>query len=152
SREAPAKITLDELSRDPVLMTQLASRLQRPPVQLEMLLAEKPLSGLFNEDTKLTLLSKSDIDKNPCRRVEAAAPEGKFVFWVDEKSYLLRRVEFPAALFLPEAASDPTVKDLSLIADLNDAKFLTDDRALDLSFETPPKAKLVKAFVPPPVQ
>lgn len=152
SREAPAKITLDELSRDPVLMTQLASRLQRPPVQLEMLLAEKPLSGLFSEDTKLTLMSKADIDKNPCRRVEAAAPEGKFVFWVDEKSSLLRRVEFPAALFLPEAASDPTVKDLSLVADLTDAKFLTDDRALDLSFETPAKAKLVKAFVPPPVQ
>jgi hypothetical protein len=152
SREAPAKITLDELSRDPILMTQLASRLQRPPVQLEMLLAEKPLAGLFSEDTKLTLLSKSDIDKNACRRVEAAAPDGKFVFWIDEKTNVLRRVEFPAALFLPEAASDPTVKDLTLIAELTDAKFLTDGSGLDLSFKTPAKAKLVKAFVPPPVQ
>lgn len=152
SRDAPAKITLDELSSDPILMTQLASRLQRPPVQLEMLLAEKPLNGLFGEDTKLTLLPKGDVDKAACRRVEAATPDGKFVFWVDEKSYVLRRVEFPAGLFMPEAAADPTVSELTLVAHLSEARFVNDDRDLDLTFAVPAKAKLVRAFVPPPVE
>jgi hypothetical protein len=146
-RPAPEKMTFEALTLDPILFSQLIGRIQRPPVQLELLLGEKPLATLLASDVKLSWLDDASTDGRTCHRIEAAAPEGKFVFWIDPDQLLLRRLDYPAAALLPDLASDKTVSELEFVAELKDASFGT--TKTEFALEIPANAKRMRAFVMP---
>ena len=56
-----------------------------------------------------------------CYRVEVPSPGGPFVFWVEQKNFLLKRLDYPAAALVPDLANDPSVSQLELFADLRGA-------------------------------
>ena len=151
TRAAPEAISLNDLLSDRVLTEQLGSRLQRPPVQLELLLGEKAMATLFAEDIKLTFLAPAKIHGVICQRVQAEAPEGKYLFWIDADKLLLHKLEYPTSALLPELTQDPFVSEGSLIAEFEGATFDPKPADLDFAYTPPATAHLVKAFIPPPI-
>jgi hypothetical protein len=151
-RPAPETITLEFLASDPILFSQLTGRFQRPPVQLELLLAADPLATLFGPEVKLAQRSEASLDNRACHVIEATASEGKFVFWIDRESLIVRRLEYPAKALLPDLASDPLVTEATLVAEMTGATFAPAAAgAVEYTLSTPPGAKVVRAFVLPPV-
>ncbi len=148
-RPAPDPIKLADLASDEILYGVLASELRRQPIQLELLLESGGLAAAFGTDVACTRLADGQADGRDCFRIEVPSPGGPFVFWVDQADSLLRRLDYPAAALLPQLASDPSVTDLRLSAELAGAKIggPIDEGAFTL--EVPPGARRMKSLVAP---
>jgi hypothetical protein len=150
-RRAPETIKLSALEADPILFSQLVGRIQRLPIQLELLLGDAPLAAATEPGVELSWLDDAPIKGRTFSRIAAKSGDQRFVFWFDANTSTLRRLEYPAASLLPELAGDPAVSDAELIADLINAEFAapTDPQAFTLAL--PADAKRVRAFVTPVV-
>jgi AhpC/TSA family len=149
-RPAPKDLKLADLASDALLYDILSSRLRRQPIQLELLLESGGLVSAFSADIACKRLADASHEGRACFRVEVPSPGGAFIFWVDQADSLLRRLDYPAAALISDLASDPTVSELSLIADLRGAKVGEPILPAHFSLEVPANAKRVKAFVIPP--
>jgi hypothetical protein len=78
------------------------------------------------------------------------SPGGSFIFWVDAKNSLLRRLEYPAAALLPALVQDPGVKDISLTAELAGAELNPSIASEQFALAIPAGAKKMKSLVMPP--
>jgi hypothetical protein len=150
SRAAPESLSLNDFAGDRILADQLGSRLQRPPVQLELLLGEKALASLFTDSFKLEFLEPAEIHGVVCERIAAESASGKYVFWVNAETLLLHKLEYPTSALLPELVQDPFVTDGQLIAEFANATFEPKVSELDFTYTPPSAAHLVRTFVPPP--
>jgi hypothetical protein len=148
-RPAPADIKLADLASDPLLYDILSSRLRRQPIQLELLLKSAGLVSAFNADVACKRLEDQQHSGTACFRVEVPSPGGAFVFWVDQAEGLLRRLDYPAAALVPDLASDPSVTDLTLLADLRQARINGMIDAGQFVLDIPASAKRVRSFVIP---
>jgi hypothetical protein len=149
-RPAPKIITLPEVHSDEILRDAISSGLGRHPAQLELLLSEKPLETVFGERVERNLLSPDSVDSHRCHRVEVKTVEESFVFWVDEKNYLLRRLEFPTRELAEQIGQAGPVSDIQLVANFTDARFGDKLGDAEFRFDLPAGAKTVRAFVLPP--
>lgn len=149
-RPAPKPLKLADLARDDLLYETISSRLRRQPVQLELLLEAGGLIAAFDGDVACRRLSDKDHGGALCYRVEVPSPGGPFVFWVDHKNFLLRRLDYPAAALVPDLANDPSVSQLELFADLRGAAIGEKIEPSQFAMDVPPNAKQVKAFARPP--
>ena len=94
-RDAPEKIKLPMLQADPVLNQVLSFAGGSP--QLLLLLEEKPLAMLLEgvRDQDLTLLDEPGrIGDYDCYRVRFNRNDGAGEYWIDQKTFVLRRVRF----------------------------------------------------------
>lgn len=149
-RPAPAELKLKDLASDPLLYDILSSQLQRQPIQVELLLESGGLASAFGDEVACKLLPDAELEGKPCHCVEVPSPGGAFIFWIDVKSSLLRRLEYPAASLLPEMANDPGVSELRLTAELLEAQLNEEIPATSFDLEIPPQSKQVQSFVIPP--
>ena len=152
---APEKMSLSLLNAaasysDDERDNALANGMGGPPIQLELLLAERPLEEMLKSVGKMTLLSGRSIDDRPCDRVQIRTDAGELVFWIDRTSRLLRRLEYPADNISKEMGQSTDVSQVSLVADFTGAMFGAEvpDRAMELV--VPKGAKIVSRFVMPP--
>src|SRR6185295_18970000 len=95
-------------------------------------------------------LEDAAADGQTCRRVEFPSPGGSFIFWIDPKTSLLRRLEYPAAALVPALAQDLNVQDISLIAELHGAPLNPSIPAEQFTLAIPTGAKKMKSLVMPP--
>src|SRR5262249_27748836 len=137
-RPAPKDFKLAELASDELLYNILCSRLQRQPIQLELLIESGGLVSAFAADVACKRLEDDKHGGQTCFRVEVPSPGGAFVFWVDQGNFLLRRLDYPAAALVPDLASDPSVSDLALLADLRGAKIGEPISAAQFTLDIPP--------------
>jgi len=145
---APAQLRLAEIYNDPVLRVALLGSLGRQPVQLELLLGDRPLQPALAAETTRRYLGTQRVEGRTCHGVAATTADGDFVFWIDAESRLLRRLEYPMAAMLPELGTD----DATLVAELRDATFDPPTQsagAFDLQDDIP-DASPVASFVLPP--
>lgn len=150
-RSAPATLTLEELwEKDEILSLAFRQGLAGYPLQLDLLLSDEPLAALMQEDVKRSLLESATLDGTLCHRVNIPTADGTFVLWVDQASYLLRRVEYPVETFAPEIAEDPAVDEVSLTVECRAASFGKRAGADSFAFQVPAQAKRVKRLIPPP--
>ncbi|MFN0017061.1 MAG: peroxiredoxin family protein [Pirellulaceae bacterium] len=149
-RPAPKELKLKDLAADPLLYDILTSQIRRQPIQLELLLESQGLASAFRGDVACKLLEDAKADGEICERVEVPSPGGSFVFWVDAKNGLLRRLEYPAAALVPALAQDPTVSDLSLTAEMKGAQLNPIIPAEKFVLAIPTGAKKMKSLVMPP--
>ncbi len=123
------------------------------PLQLDLLLARHPLAIMMNEkEVTHSLLAPASIGNKLCDRVQMQTGDGTFVFWIDRKEHLLRRVEYPVAAFAPDVAADRAVSNAQLTVEFANAA--VDVRLAEDTFQldVPNDAKLVRQFIPPPRQ
>ena len=151
-RDAPDVVSFTDLYQDPVIKNQLMSGLG-PLVQLELLLSDQPLAEMLAAATSKEMLPAQPIEGHSCHRVELVTAEGSFVLWIDRKQYLLRRLELPRGQWLADRLADradAADEEVQWVVEFEQAAFSTDTRQDRFSFDMPPGARRVKAFVTPP--
>ncbi len=144
---APGRLTLDSLLVDPILKEAVIGGAGRLPIQLELLLGEAPLEAILPAEVEKRLLPTSRIEGHPCHRVEVCTDEGKFVFWIDTSSHVLRRLEYPQTIVPASLGAQRP----SLVAELRMAQFAsTEARETFLVSVSPPERAVTSFVVPPP--
>lgn len=149
SLPAPEELSLPFVYQGQVLGTALNQIVGSVPLTL-FLNPAPPLTLLFNAKT-LELESTEKIGDDPCYRLRIERREGSTVLWIDEKSLVVRRVEYPTEgyrqLLETDAGLFPgTITDMTITAEVDGARL---DPAIDdivFRFDVPPGADLVKQF------
>ncbi|HEV3025413.1 MAG TPA: redoxin domain-containing protein, partial [Pirellulales bacterium] len=143
---APEVLTLAAIHADPVLGAALA-QLVGVSVPLAFLLEEAPLEQVLENAEAPQLVAARKIDGQSCYRVQIERPDGTLVFWIDEQTLVLRRVEFPTDEYRRMLEqSEGKASGVSLVADFEGARF---DAAIDdvaFQFELPEGADPVERF------
>lgn len=150
NRELSGGFTLEQLYKDATLREALTSGMGGQPLQLDLLFAEDPLSSVLAASANCESLEPAMCDGDLCYRIAASGAEGKFVFWVDGVTSVLRRLDFPASTLLPELARSKVIQDLSLRIEFRDATFEPTLSDADFQIDIPDDAKQVRSFVLPP--
>lgn len=150
-------ISLTEIYADPELTHFATAGLGGPAPQLELLLADKPLAGLFEGSAKLSLgvverlQTTGSTQTIECQILEINTESLVYRLWIDTQTGLLRKIELPS-----EAAgldADPAVTDVRLTIEMENAQF---DVPASKSFQLPtqrltgPGIKRVRTLVPLP--
>ena len=155
-QSAPKPLTMEAIySLDEVLTSVLAEGIAGASPQLALLLAAEPFAGLLSESKEIELLETAELDGATCDRVQMVQPEGNVVFWIDEATHVLRRVDFPSeplAKLFPEGAD---VADIELWAEFADARLGVEIPDATFEAQPPEDARIVEQFdlrtaVPPP--
>ena len=116
------RLRIERLFADTVLRSRLSAGSAGPPPQLEWLLADQPMSKLFEtgSDSLDTFrwLENSAIGRDQLHRIEVVSERDRFVFWIEPATSLIRRVELPLPPELQQSGTD-----WQLTVELNDASF-----------------------------
>lgn len=180
ARPAPAELALSDLIADDEMRQALGRGPCGMPVQLDLLLAEKPLEMFLSEKSPKKLLADAKFEDIPgpsagtrlpelksssekpggrvCYRVEVTTDSGVYVFWIDRENYVLRRLEFPTTElaiqikeFTAANGGDPkNVSDVRLSADFHLAALQATFDNNTFAFAMPADGKLVPKFMRPP--
>ncbi|HUY89688.1 MAG TPA: redoxin domain-containing protein [Pirellulales bacterium] len=142
---APEELSLLSIYGEPVLANALNQIVGSVP--LALFLDPQPLPAIVANAREPELDSPQKIGADNCYRVRIAKREGDFVLWIDQKTFVVRRVEYPPGgyrrLIEPYVGA---ISDMTITAELEDARL---DPPLDdatFRFEMPPDAELVKQF------
>lgn len=153
-RDAPAKLTLDALFADSVLYQALTtgfdglvSTLISP--QLVLLFDDDPLKRLLSDSEERVLSEPGRIGDIECYRVAVKWPAGTTVFWIDQKTYALRRMVFPSQMLSQALGGEGQVQSSSLVADFVAAEPGANVDPKAFQFEAGADSQRVKMFVPP---
>ncbi|MCX7424923.1 MAG: redoxin domain-containing protein [Planctomycetia bacterium] len=149
---APAKVDIGSIFASGILADSMAQGPTREfswvPLQAVLLMADDPLKTLLHQVTQIRLLPPEKIDERPCDRVEIARPDGKGVFWIDQKTRVLLRFEYPTEE-LRKTLPGSRAEGLSLVADFRNAQLNRDVDPKAFQFELPPETKTVASLTPP---
>lgn len=160
-RDAPAEINIESLYPNHNLADAMAmgptQSLSWLPVQLILLFANDPLKTLLHASEEPELLGPSKIQEHDCHRVQVRREEGMGVFWIDQETHVLRRLEFPADALRAMIAENhrvppDQVQDVSLVAEFDGAQFGDQIDPAAFQFQVPPEMKLVDDFMPGDLQ
>ncbi|MHC4180611.1 MAG: redoxin domain-containing protein, partial [Planctomycetota bacterium] len=149
AKKAPEELTMEAIHADRLLANVLVGGLIGVAPQLVLLLEDDPLK-LITHGTEGTILGKPEtIAGRNCYRVEIKRTSGTTVFWIDQESYVLRRIVFPTDELRRGLPDTATVEAVSLVAEFAGAQLdaAVDEKAFE--FEPRADAELVKFFVPP---
>ncbi|MGE0606646.1 MAG: redoxin family protein [Pirellulales bacterium] len=144
--ECPAKIVPNDLMLDQVLASYLGSGMGGPPVQLVLLAADDPLKEILADVTGTELLPPEKYDGRWHHKIRLDRTDGRLVLWIDQRTSLLRRLEYPTEVLQQMFAERGADGNMTLAADFRDAKV---DSKIDpalFEFEIPPTAKAVPRF------
>lgn len=150
---APDKLTQQNVFEADPLLSQVISQggAAGPPLVLPLLLEEAALNPVLEGAEKPTFLPPQDLDGESCYRVEVKRPDGRLVFWIDQKSFVLRRLEYPTDDFRKGVEEkEGTVSELALRVDFTGAKLNAEIEPAAFKFEAPEGSRLVQQFIVPP--
>ncbi|RMF98964.1 MAG: hypothetical protein D6741_08990, partial [Planctomycetota bacterium] len=152
---APQDIALKTLFDDPMLgqalmmgPTQSVSWLPPP---LVLLLADDPLKTLLYQADEPKLLPPGTLDDHFCNRVQIDRPDGALILWIDQKTNLLLRINYPIDEFermLRLQGGAQNVLGLGITADFVNARIDEELPAEAFVFEAPPDCRIVERFEP----
>ena len=117
---APEKIEARSFYSIQTIAPLLQSGLEGSSIQLDLLTANKPLQDIMVGGGQFELLEPVSIGDNNYQRIAAESPEGLLTFWIDEKTSVLRRVEFPTEAIEQQLAANG-IEEVELIADFENA-------------------------------
>jgi len=149
AKEAPKELTVRSIYSDRVLTAALTRGLAGPAPQLMLLLADDALEAILYKADEPKLLKPDKIDDDECYRVEIEAPKGTAVFWIDQDTYALRRIDLPTDELRQAIGRGAQLDSISLVVEFKGVRLGGEVDAKAFQFETPPGAKLVTFFVPP---
>ena len=154
-REAPAQLSIPALYADHVLAGALMAAPPQTsalfPAPLVLLMAKDPLKTLLYRAEKVAMLPSEKIGDKLCYRVQVQRADGATLFWIDQASFVLRRVEYPTEGLKTVIAGGP-VQGLSLVADFAAAQLGTEVDPKAFQMEVPPNARVLKSFAPPDLE
>ncbi|MBI3839603.1 MAG: redoxin domain-containing protein [Planctomycetia bacterium] len=141
----PEQLSAEIFSADELLESSMRGQIGLGLPQISLLLDADPLKTLAEGD-KPVVLEDATFQDEMCHRVSVQGPQGTAVFWIDRKSHLLRKYEFPSAEF----KQNFSLAKCSIWAEFNGAQTNTVIAADAFKMEIPASAKLLKQFFAPP--
>ncbi len=138
---------LKEIYSDPTVVHYSTVGLGGPSPQLELLLSDEPLGGLFQGNSHLSLIEPASLGNSLCDRLSIQSNELRYVLWIDRDTLVVRRVDLPTSG--TELANDPTVSSIRLSIELEEAKMSVAAEET-WRLERPNDALAVRQFVLPP--
>lgn len=150
SRNIPEKATLEWLNSDLVAGQYLSAGMGGFPPQIDLLLSLNPLKGLVDKSAIISLGGAELIGEASCYIVQIVQGQAEYRLWIDQDSFLVRRMEMPRTNLPPAMLQDSSVKDISLWLDFEDCQA---DRPVDWTEWAVPEfagQQLVSHFVLPP--
>ncbi len=147
-RKSPTRITMKTIYGDRILAMGLTQGIGLLP-QAVLLLATEPMKDLMRDAGQPELLVSRAVDGHDCYRVRLTKPEGDATFWVDQKTFLLRRLELPTDQILREIRNSQPVDRVSLVADFTGASIGEKVDPKAFAFEVPEGAEKVPFFILP---
>lgn len=155
--KAPKSIELADLYERPVLGDVLRGGIVGPALQLGLLLDDDVLEQILEGADAPQFLPPESVAGANCYRVLLKRPDGDLTFWIDQRTFAVRRVSFPTGEYRKalEEGGRPQVEDLQLAIEFEGARF---NVALDeaaFAYRPPKSARVVAEFdlaglVPPP--
>jgi thiol-disulfide isomerase/thioredoxin len=148
-REAPKQLTIEAILADRILGEALTKEGGGMSPILVLLLADDPLKPLLGDAQTPTLGDPADIDGHACYRVDAKRSEGTVSFWVDQETFVLRRIVMPVEDVRSQLEqSGEKVEKLAVVADFFDARLNGNIDAKAFQFEMPAGTDVVPFFPP----
>lgn len=145
---APEKLTLEEIYKHELLNGALTNNLAGASPQLAFLLNDKAVELLAGQGTAPPrLVTPGEIEGDACDRVSIERADGKLLLWIDQKSHVLRRVEYPVQELSQNMNAAGPVSGVSLVADFTGARVNQPIDPMAFQFEAPASAKIVESFV-----
>ncbi|HVX10514.1 MAG TPA: redoxin domain-containing protein [Pirellulales bacterium] len=145
SMAAPEELSPGLVYSDPVLGRALNEIVGSVP--LSLFLDPEPIPGLrYNAQTP-QLDTPQAIEDHNCYRVRIPRREGALVLWIDEKSFVVRRVEYPSEGYRQLVEPSPgAVSSMTITAELDDARLdpPIDDSVFQMTI--PKGVELVRRF------
>jgi thiol-disulfide isomerase/thioredoxin len=148
-KDVQSPLTMKGLYSDRVLNMVLTQGVAGDPPQVRLLLDEHPMATLLRQVKEPALLGPAEIDGRQYDRVSLVRREGTAVFWIDQQTHLLRRLEYPVDELRRDLASRGRVDRVVLTADFVGARVNETVDAKAFALQTPPGAEQVKFFVQP---
>lgn len=152
---APEKLTQQNIFDADPLLSQVLSQggAAGPPLVLPLLLEEAALEPVLEGAEKPAFLPPEKADGQSCYRVEVKRPDGRLVFWIDEKNFTLRRIDYPTDEFRKGVEEkEGSVSELVLSVEFAGAKLNAQIEPAAFAFEVPQGGGIVRQFmVPPPL-
>lgn len=146
--EAPQELTLEEIYKHELLNGALTNNLAGASPQLAFLLNPEAVSLLVSQGAApARLLSPGEIEGDACDRIGIERTDGELLLWVDKKTHVLRRVEYPVKTLVETMSTAGAVTGLTLVADFAGARVNEPIDPVAFQFEAPPSAKIVTSFV-----
>jgi peroxiredoxin len=142
---APEELSPVYVYGDPVLGKALNQIVGSVP--LTLYLDPAPLRSLLYNAQSPQLDSPAQLGSETCYRVRIERHEGLFVLWIDQKDFIVRRVDYPPDGY--RRLLEPLVgeiTDMTITADLADARLNPEIDDSTFQFEMPSGAELVKRF------
>jgi len=151
SRPAPKRLTMTNVQPDWAVRMAMTQGFAGGMPQIPLLFGRDPLDLLLRDLGEPELSEPGQIGGHDCYRVRLKGPDGVATFWVDQKSYVLRRIVLPTDTMREAMSQGGPIGDLSVVADFTGAQLDGDVDPKAFEFEVPKDAKLVEYLVPPPM-
>jgi outer membrane lipoprotein-sorting protein len=149
---APATLTPENIFVDPAINAKLLDRnLGDVFPQLAMLLntSDDDTAAVFPHDSNPRLLENADLNGIDCYRVATSHPEGTRVFWIDSKTYALRRMELPTEAHRLSVDPEKLYLNFAVRIDFTEITFNPEISRTAFLLAPPDNARVVKAFEVP---
>lgn len=142
---APEELSPGAVYRDTVLGKALNQIVGSVP--LSLFLDPDPLPGFQFNARSPQLDEPEKIGGDLCYRVRIAHREGAMVLWIDQKTFVVRRVEYPAVAYRQYIERYPgEVSGMTITAEHDNAMLDPPIDDEEFRFEVPPDAEMVKQF------
>ena len=158
-RPCPKEITLLDLLRNQEIYLNIinveTNRFSFLPPPLVLLYAKNPLDTFLYgvQPSDISMLPPISFEDFPCYRIAAKRNGEEAVLWIDQASFILRRVELSTERKQKEwATSGMSVDSLTMSIDFSDAEINAEDAVITTSVRLPADAREVENFAPPQVE
>ncbi|MEN6457691.1 MAG: redoxin domain-containing protein [Thermoguttaceae bacterium] len=150
--DAPKSLTLRSVYRDLVLTDAMTQEFGGAMPQVMLMLGEQPMAALTQGGAEPILAESGEINGHECYRVKISREiVGTTTFWIDAKTFLLRRVVLPADELRQMLSQEQPIDSMSVIADFPGAAFNEKISPTAFLFEVPKVAVAVSYLIPPHV-
>ncbi len=162
-RIASPTLTVDEVYAatelvDPMRPQEMLSVLLGLPLDLQrsplgLLTASAAWQQLLKEPRGLQILPDQAWRGHACRRLRLPSPagDGDYLFWIDSRLGVLRRLDFPTGQLFQQVPEPQRPQNVALWIEMDPIELDGADRTALFSTPPPKEATLVQHFVLPPL-
>jgi len=147
--DAPDELTLENIFSDMTLSSALGAGgagIVGIAPQLTLLLTDEFKASIMQDAGEPTLLDDAKIGAHVCHRVRIPRADGSLFLWIDSKSLVLRRIEYPTDVMREQLEQQGPVSNLRLTADFTDARINEPIAEVAFEYQVPADAKVVTTF------
>ncbi len=148
-RKTPEKLTIQTVYFDEMLSAAITQGFAGPSPQLVLLLADDPLKAFLHGADEPELAEPGKLGERDYYRIKINRPDGSSVFWIDQETFVLRRIELPTDEFRRMLGGQAKLDSISLEADFAGVQLNGQIESKAFRFEMPEGAEIVKFFMPP---